>query len=174
MKTILLALSLLLFTWPAAWACSCVGERTSEKAQIARAYRNDDLILIGRVVSVEIITSPDTLHAKSHRTGQDTVYARGTQQHRYTLAVARVLKGTATGTTVLVTTAGSGAACGVTLKIGADYLLHAFVIDQETTMRGAMKPVLPYYSTSICHRTRELKYVRRGELRHLRRLAQSA
>ena len=174
MKTILLALTLLLFTWSAAWACSCVGESISEKAQIARAYQRDDLILIGRVVSVEIVTSPDTLHAKSHRTGRDTVYARGTNQHRYTLAVTQVLKGAITGTTVLVTTASSGAACGVTLKTGGDYLLHAFVIDHEATMRGVVKSVLPYYGTSICHRTRELKHVGRSELRQLRRLARSA
>ena len=174
MKTILLALGLLLFTWSAARACSCVGESTSEKAQISRAYRRDDVILIGRVVGVEIITSSDTLHARSPRTGRDTVYTRGTQQHRYTLAVARVLKGAPLSTTVLVTTASSGAACGVTLKTGVDYLLHASVIDQEATMRGVVQSVLPYYGTSICHRTRELKHVRRGELRQLQRLSRSA
>jgi len=175
MKISLLSLLLVLLSFAPARACSCIGERISEQVKINQAYQRDSLILVGKVVSVEtIVLSLDTLHMPSWQSGADTVYTSRREGFRYTFAVTRVLKGAATGSTIYVTTANQSSACGVSLKVGADYLLHAYKVDQHQTPRGEIKRIAPYFATSICHRTRELKYVPRTELRQLARLARKA
>ena len=174
MKTILAACIIILLTLPSAWACSCVGERISEKQQVAKAYAQASLIFTGRVTSVEKVTRVDTVHARSRHSGRDTVYNIPHSDVRYTFAVSRVWKGKPIGPTVVLVTAGPSSSCGVSYAVGSERLVYAHSVDEEDNHRGSTRKIPPYYSTGLCTRTKELRYTQRREIRQLGHLAKKA
>lgn len=173
-KSILLfLLAALLLTVPAARACSCLATAAREQQQIATAYAQDALIFIGRVIKVETVVSVDTTHAGGAAPSQAGSSRRET--YRYTFAISRLLKGRVTGRTVFIHTETSSSSCGVSLKINSRQLVHAFVVEQEQPRAQAnATPAAPYYATSLCHRTKELKYAKRTELQQLYQLAKKS
>jgi hypothetical protein len=169
MKVFLLACCFLM-SCANAWACSCIEERISEKAKTAKARAQASLVFTGRVVAEELIEVTDTTHLRT-RTGQDTVLTVRVQQRKYTFAVRQLLKGQASAATVPVLTAGPGSSCGVSYKVGDDYVVYAYAMDTATNLRGVEKKITPYFATGLCTRTKELCYTQAAELRQLQRLA---
>lgn len=171
MKNLLLVLAFILLRFSVAQACSCVGERISEKKKIAKAYKQDALIFTGRVLRADTRRAGDTLHGRSQFSGVDTVYTLRQATVRYTFAVSRLLKGPAGAATVTVSARTDGSACGKVFRLGTDYLVHAYLLDQEQSLSGNLKRIPPYFATGLCQRTKELRATRRAELRQLARLA---
>ncbi len=169
MKVLLLVATLLL-NGSGARACSCVGEKIPEKQKIAKARAQASLVFTGRVVAVAEVVETDTVHFRT-RAGADTVVTSQRQYRRYTFAVAQQLKGPPAGTTVAVRTDGPGSSCGVTYRVGADFVVFAYSVDSAYSLRGVARPVAPYFATGLCTRTKELRYTKAAELRQLRRLA---
>ncbi|WP_310395325.1 hypothetical protein [Hymenobacter sp.] len=172
MKVILLAVSLVLFTSPAVWACLCVTEKISEKEKIAKDYAQAAVVFTGRVVRAESIMRADTAHFRSRHSDRDTVL---TSQHagvRYTFAVSRLLKGSGVGPEVFVTS--DNTSCGVALAVDSERLMYAYSVDVEPNLRGALRRVAPYYATDVCSRHQELRYTKAAERRQLRQLAKRA
>lgn len=169
MKTLLLA-SVLFLVSSRAWACSCVGERISEKAKIAKAQAQASLVFTGRVTSEELVEMADTAHVRS-RSGRDTVLTARQQFRKYTFAVIQQLKGQPVASSVVVFTAGPSSSCGVSYRVGAEFVVFAHVVDTASNARGAERKIAPYFVTGLCTRTKELRYSRAAELRQLKRLA---
>jgi hypothetical protein len=169
MKRLLLA-ALLLTRISGAWACSCIEEKTSEKAKIAKAQTQAQLIFTGRVVAEELIEKTDTTHLRT-RTGQDTVLTLRVQYRQYTFAVEQPLKGPTGPATVAVLTAGPGSSCGVSYRVGAEYVVYAYAVDTAVNLRSVERKVMLYYLTGLCTRTKELRHTRAAELQQLRRAA---
>jgi hypothetical protein len=171
MKILLLILTLLL-NGSGAWACSCISENIPEREKIAKAQAQASLIFTGRVVSEEMVELTDTVHLRT-RSGQDTVVTSRQQYRKYTFAVTERLKGQPTAATVAILTAGPGSSCGVSYRVGADFVVFAYAVDKVYTLRGVEKPIPPYFSTGMCTRTKELRYTQAAELRQLRQLAKT-
>lgn len=169
MKTILLVWVLLLNLCPA-WACACVEERIPEKAKIAKAQAQAGLIFTGRVTSAEVVEMTDTAHLRV-RAGRDTVVTTRQQYRKYTFAVIRQLKGHSVATSVVVFTDGPGSSCGVSYRVGAEFVVFAYLVDTADNLRGATKKISPYLVTGLCTRTKELRSTKSAELRQLKRLA---
>ena len=169
MKTIFLAWVLLLNLSPA-WACSCVEERISEKAKIAKARAQASLVFTGCVTAAEVVEMTDTAHLRA-RAGQDTVVTTRQQYRRYTFAVIRQLKGHSAATSVVVFTAGPGSSCGVSYRVGAELVVFAYMVDAADNLRGGTKKIPPYFVTGLCTRTKDLRSTKPAELRQLKRLA---
>ncbi|MDO7851456.1 hypothetical protein [Hymenobacter convexus] len=166
----LLLTCVLLLNLSSVWACSCVSENIPEKQKIAKAHAQAGLVFTGRLESVALVEKVDTLHLRS-RTGADTVVTLRQQFRQYTFAMTRQLKGSPAGATVVVQTDGPGSSCGVSYRVGADFVVFAYAIDTAYSPRGTVRPVTPYFITGLCTRTKELRYTKAAELRQLRRLA---
>ena len=175
MKKILLALLLLIFRMPTAQACSCVsGVRVSEKQQIAAAYQRDALIFVGKVVSVETVVTTDSVRVSDTGPVEKQFQLIRRETLRYTFAVSRQLKGTATGPTVFIASETSGAMCGKQFKVGSEQLVYAFLVAQkDSPYGGELRNITPYYETSLCNRSQELGQVKQAELKQLKKLAKA-
>ncbi|MBD2714500.1 hypothetical protein KBK19_05595 [Microvirga sp. STR05] len=168
MKTILLLLLSVLLHVSVAQACSCVTTGKSERQKIADAYRQDALIFVGRVVSIDTVTTTDTVRVSDTGPAAQQFQLIRHEKLRYTFAVARQFKGTATGPTVLVASEISSASCGKHFAVGSEQLVYAFLVTQkESVYGGELEDVTPYYATSLCNRSQELKSVKRAELKQL-------
>lgn len=174
MKPALLIALFLFLHSSVALACSCVGGSGSEKQQIATAYQRDALVFVGRVVAVETVVTTDTVQVSD--TGPLAERTRLVQHEmfRYTFAVSRKYKGLTTEDTVLVSSATQSASCGREFRVGSAYLLYAFQIKEKASLYGGPStPIPPYFATSLCNRGQELKDVKRGELKQLKKLAKA-
>jgi hypothetical protein len=174
MKTILLAVLLLLLRISTVQACSCINAGGSEKQKVKAAYRQDALIFVGRVVSVETVLTTDTVRvADTGPVERQFQYIRH-EMLRYTFAVSQQLKGKAAGPTVLVSTETSSSSCGKEFKVGSEQLVYAFLVSQkESRYGGPPEDITPYYATSLCNRNQELSQVKQAELKQLKKLAKA-
>ena len=71
---------------------------------------------------------------------------------------------------VIASTAG-GADCGISFDLNTDYLVYAYIHDYYLNSMGEGTKLEPYYSSSICTRTKTLKNTSNREIRKLKRLA---
>ncbi len=113
-----IALLLLALTPGATNACTCNGP-----AHPAVAVEQSDAVFLGRVLFVAY---------GDHDTQVDCLELRGGTQARFEsdlliacIRVDHAIKGTSEASTVKVTTASHGPACGASLRLGEDYILYA-------------------------------------------------
>ena len=168
MKTILLLLLSVLLHASVAQACSCINAGGSEKQKVKAAYRQDALIFVGRVVSVDTVVTTDSVRVSDTGPAAQQFHLIRHEKLRYTFAVARQFKGTPAGPTVLVASETSSAACGKQFAVDSEQLVYAFLVTQkESAYGGELEDVTQYYATSLCNRSQELKSVKRAELKQL-------
>lgn len=168
MKNILLTGFLLLVS-SASWACSCVEGRASEKDKIAREFGQAALVFVGRVIRAEPVRLTDTVHVRSHFSGQDTAIIYRSTALRHTFAVTQLFKGKEIGAEVIVIS--DNTSCGISLAVGTKRLMYAFLVNEEANLSGGVREITPYYATDVCSRHQELRFTRASELRQLRQLA---
>jgi hypothetical protein len=172
MKKILPLSLIILLQTATAQACSCISAGGSEKQKIITAYQQDDLIFVGQVLSVETVVTTDTLHVADTGPAEQRIRLVRHETLRYTFAVSRQLKGSAVGSTVLITSETSSSSCGKNFKVGSKQLVYAFLVSQEASLTGGEpKSVTPYYATGLCERSQDLSHVKRTELKQLKKLA---
>ena len=107
LRTAALSIGLVGLTHGIAWACSCasVGELPGELTE-------DDLVVFAEVVSVQAPFTGCVMSSADEMTVQ--------------LDVIEGFHGASDGERITVTTARSGASCGVAFEAGETWLVHAF------------------------------------------------
>ena len=143
---------LLLFTVNYSFACSCIEENISFKKKIEKAYTNADVIFTGKVITIQ--------------------QKKGSALLEVSFEVETFFKSKNSKKIIKIATEEKGTMCGYRFYIGKTYIVYAneIEIDREKNHLAATKKVPPYYITSICDRTTNIKSVKKCELRKLKRL----
>ena len=113
--------------------CSCPGSGPA-----CQSYFQVDAVFAGRVTAISEVPDPDAPPLRSNE-------LRIPGSVRVDIMLSDVFRGSVKGTTVSVTTAGSGPACGYTFTVGEEYLVYAHRKNDGSGL-----------AVSLCSRTRRL------------------
>ncbi|WP_196888377.1 hypothetical protein [Aureivirga sp. CE67] len=104
------------------YACTCIGKRTFKKE-----IKNSDAVLVGKIISKELITLVDSTAIKMF--ANDNIIAKGplyeTVIAKYELLLTSKYKGNTTTDTIVIYTGLGNGDCGVHFKIGRNYVVYS-------------------------------------------------
>ena len=149
----------LLFITIKSYACSC------NEIKIKKSYKLADIVFIGEVISFEKVK---LIHEYLYKGKKDIFES---YKHNYVFKLKRLYKGKMKTMYVKLSTDPDEAACGYRFEKGKEYLVYSFKTNLEVNsdLVGVEKKVKPFFTTHLCTRTDELKFVKKKEFRKLAR-----
>ncbi|MCC4214743.1 hypothetical protein [Leeuwenhoekiella parthenopeia] len=159
-KTILITLSLIIFSLNGIYACSCI------KVNIKNEFERSDLIFTGRLVDIVERTASDTIPLEGGKH-----YIREYRWKDFKFKVSEFIEGKNKTEFIIIASTAGGADCGINFDLNTDYLIYSSEIDFYLNSFGEGTKLKPYYTSSICTRTKTMKKTSKREIRKLKRLA---
>lgn len=134
-------------------ACTCIQRDESLKKKINREFKSAVGIFYGKVIRIKDYKSNNT-------------YVSSSDVIAYTFEVTKIYKGAITKREITIKSNRGSEGCGFNFKLNNNYLVYTsyYGIDDENVSKNDL-------FTSICHRTKLLKKVKKKELRILKRLS---
>jgi len=157
-----LILILLLIATNEVYSCSCL--RTS----IKDGFKNSDIIFSGKVVDLKVHQITDT--TTYQKNGKTKFYVVKYREIEFKFEVSKLIKGKLDSNFVAIKTTGGDSDCGNYFKLGSEHLVYSYKSDLSLDFNQTKK-VIPYLTTNLCTRTKELKKVNIREIKKLERLA---
>ena len=164
MKKNFLILILFLFSSSSIFPCTCIESKESLGKKVEKAFLESDLIFIGKVIGKEIKTTE--IYVPELDKKQNYIRAI------FTFELIDRISGEFITDKVEIVTSNSEESCGIEFKIGKEYLVFSRKQDQRIAFSPYLnqEKVNPFYATSLCTRTDEMKNVKKCETRKLKRL----
>ncbi len=138
MNKITISLLLLLSVWNMSFCCTCIGKKSTKEA-----FRKNDVILVGQVISIRKKSIPYFLSGTQKRV--TTLY-----YHVIVFETTKILKGKNTQIEVEIFTGIGNGDCGFPFKLNQRYVVYADWKDQH--FNGTEK-VPKFLYTDLCERT---------------------
>ena len=159
-KTSFLIITLLIFSANGIYACSCI------KSSIKKGFNKSDLIFTGKVVDINEKFMKDSIPTENGK-----FYVREYRRIEFKFKVSEFIKGKNETEFVTVATTGGGADCGNYFKLNTEHLVYSYETDIKLNSFDENAKTEPYFTTSICTRTKDLNRTKKSEIRKLKRLA---
>lgn len=159
MKTIFTTL-LIILSLNGIYACSCI------KVNIKKEFKRSDLIFTGQLVDIIERTATDTIPLKS-----GNHYVREYKWKDFKFKVSEIIEGKNKTEFITIASTAGGVDCGINFNLNTNYLVYSSEIDYYLNSLGEGTKLKPYYTSSICTRTKTIKENRKREIRKLKRLA---
>jgi hypothetical protein len=159
-KTTFITLILLILSVNGIYACSCI------KSNIKKGFNNSDLIFTGKVVDVNEKILKDSILTENGK-----FYVREYRRIEFKFKVSEFIKGKNKTEFITVTTTGGGADCGNYFKLNTEHLVYSYETDIKLNSFDENAKTEPYFTTSICTRTKDLNRTKKREILKLKRLA---
>jgi len=119
------------------------------------------------VIKVDKIQTTDTIGI-----GQDgKVYTEEYIRIKFTFLISELIKGNFEENEVIITTTGGGADCGNYFELGSSHLVYSYLTDRKVNFNLGKQKVAPFYTTSLCTRTKDLKVTQPTEIQRLKYIA---
>ncbi len=159
-KTLFLTFILLFLSSSVIYACSCI------KSSIKEGFNRSDLIFTGKVVDINEQIMKDSIPTENGK-----FYVREYHRIEFKFKVLEFIKGKNEREFITVVTTGGGADCGNYFKLNTEHLVYSYKTDIKLNSFDESNKTEPYFTTSICTRTKTLKGTMKREIRKLKRLA---
>lgn len=159
MKNIIFLL-ILLFTVNQIYSCSCI------HSTIKNDFVNSDIIFTGKVIKINKGKIIDSIPSSTEK---GKFYINQTPRIEFVFKVIKFIKGKEKTEFITIVTTGGRTDCGNYFELNSEHLVYSYKTDLNLNSFSNNK-VEPYFSTSLCTRTKELKKVKKAEINKLERL----
>ncbi|MBF6639868.1 hypothetical protein IVB69_00100 [Flavobacterium sp. J49] len=160
MKNIILSV-ILLFLTHKSYSCSC------KHSTIKYGFEHSDIIFTGKVVKINAGKIIDSIPSSTEK---GKFYIKETSRIEFVFKIIKFIKGKEKPEFITVVTTGGGADCGNYFELNSEHLVYSYKTDIKLSSFDGNEKVDPYYSTSLCTRTKKLKMVKKSEINKLKRL----
>ena len=160
MKNIIFLL-ILIFSVNQIYSCSCI------HSTIKNGFVNSDIIFTGKVIKINKGKIIDSIPSSTEK---GKFYINQTPRIEFVFKVFKFIKGKEKTEFITIVTTGGGSDCGNYFELNSEHLVYSYKTDLKLNSFNPNEKVEPYFSTSLCTRTKELKKVKKAEINILERL----
>ncbi len=159
-KTIFITFLLLILSANRIFACSCI------KSNIKKEFDQSDLIFTGKVVAINERILIDSILVENGK-----FHIREYRQIDFKFKVEKLIKGQIKTEFIIISTTGGGTDCGNYFDLNSEHLVYSYASDIRLGSFDENAKTKPYFTTSLCTRTKKLERTKKREVRKLKRLA---